>query len=145
MKAWTQPTATTAYYCMFLLYLNLWSPVWEFRKFYFLTYHCMLPWLGPLSELNCSRWRKNPELVSSQLSLQSSFPPLSFHSLPVSLFQSADPSAWMKMTSSSEFKGTPHKAITNKPDVPLPPFPLCREGTEWGQVPFSKNEFSNFG
>lgn len=26
-----------------------------------------------------------------------------------------------------EFKGTPRKAITNKPDVPLPAFPLWRE------------------
>lgn len=121
---------------MFFLYLNLrlgsnlWSLVRVFMKCDFFTYHC----------LNKLRLEKNrsPSLVF--LTLFSSF---SFHllvSLPFCLFLSD----CMKMTTSVESKETPHKAITNKPDVQAPRFPLCRAGIEWGQVPFSKNEFSNF-
>lgn len=99
------------------------------------------------SVLNCNFWRKNTELVPCSFHLSASTHLSLFPSVFFCLLLSADPSAWMKMTSSGESKETPHKAITNKPDVPpppSPPFPLCREGIEWSQVPFSKNEFSNF-
>lgn len=145
MKAGIQLKGNFSLLCSFPVYLqaNLWSPVWEFRQFDILAYHRVLPWFSPLHELKSFGRKKITELVSSRLRLCSALSP-SHISLFVCRFLSADPSAWMKMTPLCEFKGTPHKAITNKPDVPHPPFPLCRGGREWGQVPFSKNEFSNF-
>lgn len=97
-----------------------------------ITVYVTLPQLSEQAPFG--KKKRSPSLVF--LTLFSSF---SFHllvSLPFCLFLSA----CMKMTSSVESKETPHKAITNKPDVQAPPF----SGIEWGQVPFSKNEFSNF-